>query len=200
MAGVHAIFPQPVPYLDHSGMLASFPKANFFMTSWGMERYLEDGRGFVRDALLLRRAPLLIENRAELRPGTARYGLLLAQDRALIERFYQPYWGPVRIAGVRLDVAAGAAMLVELPFPGEWRLRSTQPFSIDGRRVAPGEVFRVDAAAAATAGGFPTVSVVLPDKDSAATPPKAAQFSVIWAGAGAPPPGPVPHPILYDRL
>jgi hypothetical protein len=196
--GVHAMFREPVPYLDHSGMISSFPKANLFMTSWGMERYAEDGRGFVRDALLQRRAPLLIENRAELRVGAPRYGLLLAEDRALIERFYLPYWGPVRVAGVQQPVAAGVAQRVELPFPGDWRLRSSQGVTVDGRRLAPGDVFSVGEAraAAGAAAGFPSVEVVLP----ADQPAQRAAFTAIWAGAGPPPPEPAPHPILYDRL
>jgi hypothetical protein len=196
--GVHAMFREPVPYLDHSGMISAFPKANFFMTSWGMERYAEDGRGFVRDALLQRRAPLLIENRAELRVGAPRYGLLLPDDRALIERFYLPYWGPVRVAGVQITVTAGAVNQVELPFPGNWRLQSSQAVQVDGTLVAQGQVFSVDSKATATppTSGFPTVQVALP----AGSPAALATFTVVWAGAGPPPAGPSPHPVLYDRL
>lgn len=198
VAGVHAMFPQPVPYLDHSGMISAFPKANFFMTTWGMERYLQTGRGFVRDALLQRRAPMLIENRAELRVGAPRYGLLLAEDRALIERFYLPYWGPVRVAGVQVSVTVGVVNQVELPFPGDWRLQSSQAVQVDGTLVAQGQVFSVDgkATAAPPASGFPTVAVALPE----GAPGAIATFTVVWAGVGPPPAGPSPHPVLYDRL
>ena len=37
VAAVHRIFPEPVPYLDHGGVMASFPKVNFFMSSWGVD-------------------------------------------------------------------------------------------------------------------------------------------------------------------
>jgi hypothetical protein len=36
---VHQIFPRPVAYLDHVGMVAGFHKVNFFMSTWGSEEY-----------------------------------------------------------------------------------------------------------------------------------------------------------------
>lgn len=198
VAGVHAMFPNPVPYIDHSGMISSFPKANLFMTNWGMERYAKAGKGFAREALTRRRAPLLLENRAELRIGTPAFGLLLPEDRALIKHFYLPYWGPVRVAGVHQMITAGVAQRVELPFHGDWRLRSPYSVTVDGRRIAPGDVFAVGAARDRTAAtdGFPSVEVAVPPDQ----PVPHAAFSVIWAGARPPPPGPEPRPIRYDPL
>ena len=41
IAGVHEIFPEPVSYIDRCGMVSSFRKANFFMSTWGLEAYRE---------------------------------------------------------------------------------------------------------------------------------------------------------------
>ena len=61
VAAVHQVFPGPVPYLDHSGMIGSFPKANGFMSSWGVSSYAAAGVPFM-PAALERRPPLLLVN------------------------------------------------------------------------------------------------------------------------------------------
>lgn len=140
VAAVHAIFPRPVPYIDHSGMIASFRKANFFMSSWGMTSYASRGRPFMPAAIARFRPPLLISNRSELVPGTRSFSVLHEQDRQLIEETYQPYWGPIRIAGASAAITGTAAAQLRLPFAGRYRLESPQPVRLDGKLLDPGAV------------------------------------------------------------
>ena len=93
VAAVHRVFPQPVPYLDHGGMIASYPKVNFFMSGWGVERYLRGGEDFMPAALQGRCPPLLLVNHSVLSPGALPYRQLRPKDRELIESRYVRYWG-----------------------------------------------------------------------------------------------------------
>ena len=137
VAAVHKVFPTPVPYIDHSGMIASFRKVNFFMSTWGVESYRAAGRSFMRDALTRYRPPLLLVNRGELDPDAYQFGWLLPEDQALIQEFYVPYWGPIRVAGARVQIPRSGSIEAHLPFPGRYRLEAATPVRIDGISRAP---------------------------------------------------------------
>jgi hypothetical protein len=143
VSAVHQIFPEPVAYIDHSGVMASFRKANFFMSTWGVARYREVGEPFMPGVLQRDQPPLLISLRGEFLPGTFRFQQLLTTDREMIERFYQPYWGPVRIAGAAVEMGEGQEAFLVLPFGGRYRLESKVPVLIDGQRREPGDVIAV---------------------------------------------------------
>lgn len=143
VAAVHSIFPEPVAYIDHSGMIASFRKANFFMSTWGVESYVARGQAFMPKVMSRFRPPLLISNRAELLPGTGSYQMLLAQDRDLIEAAYQPYWGPIRVAGAAVTLNDKEPAAVHLPFAGRYRLEAPVPVLVSGAVLHDGEVVNV---------------------------------------------------------
>jgi hypothetical protein len=132
VATVHQIFPRAVPYLDTSGMMASFPKVNFFMSSWGVEEYRARRRGFVAEALHAHRPPLLLSNRPILNPNADAFHLLLPEDQELIKRFYLPYWGPVMVAGAAFEVSDSTDVSLSLPFSGSYRLETSHPLLVDG--------------------------------------------------------------------
>lgn len=141
---VHTIFPTPVAYFDHSGMVSTFRKVNHFMSTWGMSDYQARARPFVAPALRDHQPPLLLINRSFLDARTPEAERsLLPEDRDLLLRFYQPYWGPVLVAGARGDIASGESLLLELPFPGDYRLESAEPLLIDGELRQPGDVVNV---------------------------------------------------------
>jgi hypothetical protein len=143
IAAVHQVFPRPVPYLDHSGMIASFPKVNFFMSSASVEAYRKSRRGFMRDALIRHRPPLLLANRGAIDPLSPSFRLLLPEDRELIERFYLLYWGPIWVAGGQVDVTNAAPVPMTLPFPGRYRVVAKQAVTIDGIERENGDVVEV---------------------------------------------------------
>ncbi len=159
-------------------MIASFRKVNMFMTSWALEHYLAKGRPFMPEALARQHPPLLISDRPVLLPGTPLFGLLLPEDQQIIEEQYQPYWGPIRIAGAAAKFTGPGSATLRLPFGGEYRLDSPVSVRIDGRAVAPGEVVQIS-------GDHPTAQL---DVDA---PPENAQGLVVrllWAAARPPPP------------
>lgn len=138
---VHRIFPQPVPYLDEAGMVSTFHQVNFFMSTWGMEEYKRRRTPFMSPAMRDYRPPLLLVNRRFLDLLLPESNYLMPEDRDAIQRFYQPYWGPIHIAGARLEIAAGQDQVVELPFPGKYRVESAEPVLVDGVVRSPGDVF-----------------------------------------------------------
>ncbi len=188
LAAVHRIFPQPVPYIDHSGMVASFPKVNFFMSSWGMQEYRAGGKGFMREAMARFRPPLLVANREMLDPQSGQFrAWLLPEDQDLITRYFLPYWGLIFIAGAESTLASGAEVRVSLPYAGRYRLDAPQPVFIDGKLHKSGDVLEF--------GPNPSAAVRMEDGDS---PPIDVRF--YWAAAAAPPAEAPPEFELYLGL
>jgi hypothetical protein len=143
ITAAHEIFPTPVAYIDHSGMIASFTKANFFMSTWGIEQYQAQGRPFMPTVLKQYRPPLLVANRSVITPGSLAFSLLLDKDKQLIESYYQPYWGPIRIAGAAATLQPGVPMTLRFPFGGRYRLESRKPIRIEGLQRLPQTIVTV---------------------------------------------------------
>lgn len=142
---VHHIFHEPVPYIDHSGMIASFPKANFFMSSWGVENYRERGTSFMAEAIATLQPPLLVANTPVLMPSAGQSAVLLEEDRKLIESSYVPYWGIIMVAGTEAVVPPNSTLTTTVPFTGPYRLETEMPLKVNGEKRHGGEVVVVDA-------------------------------------------------------
>ena len=131
---VHAIFPEPVPYIDRNGMVPSFPKANLLMSTWGIEAMLARGRPALVPIIEQHQPPLLIENSrtltAALEPTPSFTGLRLhpADEQALRDSYIR-HWGPVWVAGKTLGQAAGT---FDLAIAGTYTLECAGARSIDG--------------------------------------------------------------------
>ena len=183
---VHRVFPQPVPYLDHSGMMATFPKVNPFLSTWGVQSYRAAGHGFMAEALRAHGPPLLLANRPVLDPTAGAFKLLLPEDQELIHRFYLPYWGPIRVAGAAFTVGGeGTETIVELPFSGSFRLETSEPLLVNGTPRRNGDVVAVEDKAV---------------RVRVAATGAAVEGRFIIASAQPPPPGEMPSFPLYDGL
>ncbi len=187
IAAVHRIFPEPVPYIDHSGMIASFPKVNFFMSTWGVEAYRRAGRDFMPDALAGRCPPLLLVDHPVLSPGTLLYRQLSETDRRLMEAGYVDYWGPIRVAGTALELTGEGPHPLRVPCSGEYRVETDGVVLLEGRPLVDGEVVKLEA------GRDNAV-------DGDAAGPSAAWLRLVWAGANEPPAELPPKPGLYAPL
>jgi hypothetical protein len=187
VAAVHQVFREPVPYIDHSGMIASFPKVNFFMSTWGVDAYLRAGRDFMPDALAGPCPPLLLVDHPVLSPGTLLYGQLRETDRRLLETRYVDYWGPIRVAGAEVSLAGDAPGFLRVPCTGNYRVESDGPVSITGSARVTGDVVALEAGR-----DYDVVA------DAASSP--AARLRLVWADARAPPAEPPPKPVLYTPL
>ena len=186
VAAVHQVFPAPVPYIDHSGMIASFRKTNFFMSTWGVDNYRRAGGDFMPSAVE-QRPPLLLVNYPVLRPGALLFRQLRAVDQALIISSYVEYWGPIRVAGIDVQVPAGRPIHARLPFPGRYRIESSNGVRVNGRHYAPRDILdsgdSVDLVIEAAPGS---------DEETA--------VRLVWAAAQEPPRSQPPGRPLYSPL
>lgn len=187
VTAVHGIFPARVPYIDHSGMIASFPKSNFLMSSWGVEDYRRRGRDFMPDLLASSRPPLLLMNHPVLVPGTLLYRQLSETDRRLLESSYVDYWGPIKVAGVGIAVPADGTMALHVPFAGRYRLDSSAPIRLNGVLLDPGETIEIAHAQEALIA-------------AASVAGSAVAARLVWAAARQPPDQAPPAPPFYSAL
>ena len=184
---VHQIFPDPVPYIDHGAMISSFPKVNFFMSSWGIQRYVANGKSFMPSAIRLHHPPFLLANRPILQPDHPFFENLLPEDQRLINEFYLPYWGPIRVAGASTTLHEDKETIVRLPFPGKFRVETTDPIVIDATERHDGDV----------------VDVGLSGKVSARALSSSAEgtrIRLLWAAARNPPSASPPYQLIFIGL
>jgi hypothetical protein len=143
LAAVHAAFPEPVAYIDRAGMVASFPRRGFFMSSWGVEGYLRVGAPVFAPIVEESAPPLVIANtptlEAALRGDPSR---LIATDARLLHETYIPHWGPLWIAGV--DLPAGPPRRFQVRIPGRYVVEADTGLAIDSEEHAPGAVVALD--------------------------------------------------------
>ena len=166
LATVHRAFPQPVPYIDRNSMISTFPKAGFFMSTWGVEKYRRAGTPIFADIIASRSPPLLLTNGVALLAAMrgARDDLLccrlLKEDEAVLRRSYVHYRGDVWLAGRRLQVDA-APREVTMPISGEYKVRGDEPILIDGRVVEPGQVVLLDTTGHRISAAGPTTTTLI---------------------------------------
>jgi hypothetical protein len=134
---VHETFKAPVPYIDRTGMIPSFPRASGNLTQLGLSLYNQVGVPTVANDVRTLHPPLLIVNtpvldvwqNADGGPGLR----LLPQDEAILRATYAPYWGAIYLAGKEWrNIDAGQMIDFEIMIPGEYTLVSDVPATIDG--------------------------------------------------------------------
>lgn len=168
---VASLFPEPVPYLDRTGMIPGFPRALAFpLTRVGLSGYLGRGEPVVAQAIREQRPPLLIVNTPVLDVwGTGVAGppdpgwTLLPEDRAALEATYAPYWGAVWLAGRQWrDLEPATLRSFEIVIAGEYTLLAQHPVALDGRAVEPGTTVRLYAGphALRTTGAEPDLRIL----------------------------------------
>ncbi|WP_182466741.1 glycosyltransferase family 39 protein [Sphingomonas gilva] len=141
IAAVHAVFPEPVPYIDRCSMIARFPKTGFFMSSWGVESYRAADREVFRAIARDRAPPLLIANGPALEAAmagadSADGNRLLPGDAAFLRDNYVHHWGAIWVAGKTLRLVGGKADF-EIVIGGRYTVEADAPVTIDGRRYTP---------------------------------------------------------------
>lgn len=145
VSAVHQVFPEPVSYVDRCGMISSFRKVNFFMSTWGMENYRARNQPFMPQAIREYQPAFVVVNTHYLNPNRPVRNGLLAEDYELIARFYPKYWGPLRVAGAAVRLTGPDSVRVLTPFPSSYRLETSEPVRVDGVLRNPGDVIDVPA-------------------------------------------------------
>lgn len=137
---VHDIFPDPVAYIDFPGMIVDYPKANFFMTTWGFHKYWRGFETSFSDLLQQQTVPMMLINHDVLANNQNDNGgasELMPVDRVTLREGFIPHWGPVWVAG-RTFPAGSAAGAFSIHAPGTYTLEGAAA-RIDGRLIQPGQ-------------------------------------------------------------
>lgn len=140
IAAAKALFPQPVPYIDRCGMVASFPKVNSFITTLTVGRYRAAGVPKFAEILRTTQPPLLLANVNALdlnREWRSGVHALLREDFDVLDANFIQHWGPIWVAGKELSLAAGEEVPFDILIAGTYTLEAEQPLSIDGRTILP---------------------------------------------------------------
>jgi hypothetical protein len=150
---VHELFDHPVPYIDISGMVASFPRTRLAITRAVLTPYRRAGvpvlTNYIRDS----EPPLLIVNSPSLDMWTEGRleGLdpdirLLPQDEETLRATYAHYWGQIYLAGRQWhDLGPGETRFFDIIVPGEHTLLASNPVTVDGQTFAPGATIPLNA-------------------------------------------------------
>lgn len=134
------LFPEGVAYFDCCGMLGAFPKANAFLTEWGIEHYRAGNLPNMLEAMERTPVPLLVNNARMLNSAMKNSGendILLPQDLIAIRDTYVPLWGPFWLAGK--SVTGRRPIIWDVRVPGSYTVRDGA-MSVDGRRFVKGAV------------------------------------------------------------
>jgi hypothetical protein len=143
---VHRIFPQPVAYIDKSGMVSSFPRQPQPLTGQRIKAYREAGHPALKRFVEQTQPPLLIVNSlvldlwnggAEKVPDRFR---LLVEDEDMIRESFAQFWGPIYLAGREwhgLDV--GERIEFDIVIEGPYTLLADADVVVDGRAYRPGD-------------------------------------------------------------
>jgi hypothetical protein len=143
LVGIHQIFPEPVAYIDRCGMVSSFTKANFFMSSWGFDAYSARGAPVMRSILAAQQPAFVLVNVPALSPTHSAQPALLPEDQEVLAKHYVSYWGPVRVAGADVALAGTSAQRVTVPFAAKYRVITAEPVMIDDRVRVDGDIIEV---------------------------------------------------------
>lgn len=147
---VHAIFPEPVPYLDRCGMIASFPRAPLFMSTYVLAAYRRTGVPRVAEMVAEGQPRFLLTNVSGLRLerswDTVRTyeRRLLREDFEFLQKNFVPHSGPIWVVGKRLDLSAGVDTSVTTVVRGPYTLESNAPVIVDGVTVRPDDVIELE--------------------------------------------------------
>jgi hypothetical protein len=144
---VHEMFPKPVPYIDRNGMISSYPKVGFFMSTWGVESYRSAGRPVFANLLRTRGPKFLLVNSpalASVFSETNEDGLanasLLEDDVTVLREHFVPYWGPVYVTGKAMHLSKEVDTRWDVLVAGPYRLFSEGPVVIGGAAYAHGSI------------------------------------------------------------
>jgi hypothetical protein len=139
------MFPGGVAYFDSCAMLGSFPKANVFMTPWGIDQYLLGGFPSLEETMASKPVPLIVNDDymfEDALNGQGPVPAFLPGDLAAIRDTFVHLWGPFWIAGEDIPArASGYAFTVRVP--GFYTVHGAS-VAIGDRMVAPGQFVHLD--------------------------------------------------------
>lgn len=184
LAELHRLFPDPVPYIDRNGMVASFPRHGFFMSGWGLRNYRAANDPVIATLIEATNPPFVLANSDTLAAALMEADDQIAPNRRLLpadgdalRQSYVHYAGAIWLAGREVTLENGSAM-VTVPFPGDYRIEADANIAIGFTPVTNGQALSL-------AGQIPI------------TGPTGAKVRLIWNTDAPPSPEPLPTHGLY---
>lgn len=152
VTAIHGMYGEPVPYLDRNSMMSSFPKAGFFMSSWGMENYRARDTAIMEDLMRREQPRFLIANSCALNISMASntsdatcQHRLLDKDFHILRANFVHHWGPIYVTGKTFELRIPALpQRFQIFVSGIYTLEAAAPVSIDGIMYRPGDRVRLD--------------------------------------------------------
>ena len=137
LTAIHETFEEPVAYFDCCGMIGSFPKANGFMTPWGIEGYRASGVPKFAGKMAEQPVPLLFDNEQMFAAvfDSDAPTFFHPKDEVALRGTYRHFWGDLYLAG--RDFEAGEAIEWEVLVPGTYT--ASGALMVDGELMNAGE-------------------------------------------------------------
>ncbi|APE29146.1 glycosyltransferase family 39 protein [Aurantiacibacter gangjinensis] len=138
---VETLLPPETAYFDHNGMAASLVKANWLVTPAGLADYRIAGIASYLAAMEAQPVPLLLANDdiiTDMLAGDDRH--FLPADAEVLRGQYQPFWGPIRLAGFAVE--ANRSITVQALVPGTYTVMDG-PLAVNGIRYEQGALVEI---------------------------------------------------------
>ena len=140
-----AMFPNGVSYFDSCAMLGRFPKANVFMTPWGIDQYLRGGFPSLEETMASKPVPLVVNDDhmfEDALNGKGPVPSFLPGDLAAIRDTFVHLWGPFWIAGENIP-SRSTDHRFTIRVPGSYTVGDAS-ITIGDRVFAPGQFVHLD--------------------------------------------------------
>jgi hypothetical protein len=149
---VHRMYPMPVPYIDRNRMISSFPNVGFWMSTWGLEEYRQQGLPVMQTILQKEQPQLLIANSPVLQIYSNKWFgenksvyRLLDEDYLTLRNNFIPHWGLIYIPGKYFQFGSTEKeRLFDIIIEGQYTVECKDIVSIDGKILETGRVVYIE--------------------------------------------------------
>lgn len=166
---VKQIFPEPVPYIDGVGMIASYPRVGFFMSTWGLKVYRNAQRPIFRQLVERFQPRFVIANTSTnvLNDALNYKEGLLQEDAEVLSEGYVNYWGHLYIAGKNIYLKPGVTSSSVIYVAGYYNVVTAHPVTINGQSLLVGERVWIDSGSVSFSSDYEGYHKILFDANSA---------------------------------
>lgn len=141
------MFEEPVQYLDFPGYFPRHRKANPFLTGWGLRNYMSGKGAKFTEILAAKTVPMMATIEPEANPsllsamtGIPRYFSFFKEDLSALQETYRPVWGPLYVAGTKLNAGETKTWLVRVPGP----YKADAKITVNGTDYAKGDIITLE--------------------------------------------------------
>jgi len=143
IAVAHTLFPKGTAYIDRCAMISSAPKSGLFMSSWFMKNYYEENEPIFETVLRNEQPKYIVANIESLdldniTDETRRR--FLPDDEKVLKENYVHHWGPIYVAGKKVNLRVNQAMQTDILIPGVYTVEARASVKINDKVYVNGDV------------------------------------------------------------